>query len=83
MVECDAHTVKTTWPVRPSTDEGSDEGFIRVQNGGTVDKNQIEFRTVKVDNAKEVASLPDDNPFRIPENLDIWNPENGAVVRIN
>ncbi|MEX0981082.1 MAG: metallophosphoesterase family protein [Bacteroidales bacterium] len=118
VVECDAHTVKTTWPVRPSTGEGSDEGFIRVQNGGTVytgegcwgaplranddpkswtrdhgmfnqfkwifvDRDQIEFRTIKVDNAPEVASVPDDNPFQIPENIDNWNPENGAVVRIN
>ncbi|OEK08446.1 hypothetical protein A8C32_03075 [Flavivirga aquatica] len=35
-IECDAHTVKTTWPVRPSTRSGSDEGFIRDNNNGTV-----------------------------------------------
>ena len=36
VVECDSHTVKTTWPVRPSTDSGSDEGFIRDDDNGTV-----------------------------------------------
>lgn len=36
VVECDAHTVKTTWPIRPSTEAGSDEGFIRDDATGTV-----------------------------------------------
>ncbi len=36
VIECDAHTVKTTWPVRPSTGSGSDEGFIRDDANGTV-----------------------------------------------
>lgn len=36
VVESDAHTVKTTWPVRPSFGSGSDEGFIRDNNKGTV-----------------------------------------------
>ncbi|MEW7291446.1 InlB B-repeat-containing protein [Aquimarina sp. 2304DJ70-9] len=36
VIECDAHTVKTTWPVRPSTGSGSDEGFIRDDQNGTV-----------------------------------------------
>ena len=36
VVECDAHTVKTTWPVRPSTGSGSDEGFVRDNQNGTV-----------------------------------------------
>ncbi|TPN85149.1 purple acid phosphatase family protein [Aquimarina algicola] len=36
VVECDSHTVKTTWPVRPSTGSGSDEGFIRDNTNGTV-----------------------------------------------
>ncbi|MES3038108.1 MAG: FN3 domain-containing metallophosphoesterase family protein [Bdellovibrionota bacterium] len=34
--ESDAHTVKTTWPVRPSTAPGSDQGFIRDDLEGTV-----------------------------------------------
>ncbi|MDH7447125.1 InlB B-repeat-containing protein [Aquimarina sp. 2201CG14-23] len=36
VIECDAHTVKTTWPVRPTTGSGSDEGFIRDDQNGTV-----------------------------------------------
>ncbi|WP_075343946.1 purple acid phosphatase family protein [Tenacibaculum agarivorans] len=35
VVECDAHTVKTTWPVRPSSSSGNDEGFKRDDNGTT------------------------------------------------
>lgn len=36
VVECDAHTVKSTWPVKPSTVSGSDEGFIKDTLNGTV-----------------------------------------------
>ena len=117
VVECDAHTVKTTWPVKPSTGRKSDEGFVRDNRKGTVyvgegcwgaplranddtkswtrdsgvfnqfkwiftDKKGIEVRTIKTDNAEEVGSVSNDNPFVIPGNLDIWIPENGAVVEI-
>lgn len=34
--EADAHTVKYTWPVRPSTSAGSQEGFVRDDAEGTV-----------------------------------------------
>ncbi|MGK0388414.1 MAG: hypothetical protein ACI94Y_001143 [Maribacter sp.] len=36
VVECDAHVVKTTYPVRPSRKKGSEEGFIRDDAKGTV-----------------------------------------------
>lgn len=36
VVECDAHTVKTTWPIVPSSGSGSEEGFIRDDINGTV-----------------------------------------------
>ncbi len=36
VVECDAHTVKRTWPLKPSTGPDSEEGFIRENNKGTV-----------------------------------------------
>ncbi len=36
VVECDAHTVKTTWPIKPSTKDNSDEGFVRDNRNGTV-----------------------------------------------
>ncbi|WP_299624762.1 fibronectin type III domain-containing protein [uncultured Tenacibaculum sp.] len=118
VVECDAHTVKTTWPVRPSTSSGSDEGFVRDNTNGTVyvgegcwgaplrsnddnkdwtrnsgrfnqfkwifvDENKIETRTIRVDNASNVGSVSNSNPFQIPSNLDVWSPSNGSVVTIN
>ena len=36
VVESDAHVVKTTWPISPSKAAGSDEGFIRDDEKGTV-----------------------------------------------
>ncbi len=35
-LESDAHVVKWTWPVRPSRESGSEEGFIRDDERGTV-----------------------------------------------
>lgn len=117
VVECDAHTVKTTWPVRPEKTRWKLEGFVRDDENGTVftgegcwgaptrpandpkewtraygefnqfkwifiDQDKIEMRTVKVDNAKKVGSNPDDDPFSIPENLDVWKPDTGEIVTI-
>jgi len=36
VFESDSHTVKSTWPIRPSFAEGSYEGFIRDDETGTV-----------------------------------------------
>ena len=36
VCESDAHVVKTTYPIRPSKQRGSDEGFIRDEERGTV-----------------------------------------------
>lgn len=36
VVECDAHVCKTTYPIRPSYGKGSDEGFVRDNERGTV-----------------------------------------------
>ncbi len=36
MVECDAHVVKSTYPIRPDNGPGSDEGFVRDNENGTV-----------------------------------------------
>ncbi|TAK40712.1 MAG: metallophosphoesterase family protein [Saprospiraceae bacterium] len=35
-VECDAHVVKSTWPIRPEPGSGSDAGFVRDDVTGTV-----------------------------------------------
>ncbi len=36
VLDCDSHDTKVTWPVKPSTDPGSDEGFKREDINGTV-----------------------------------------------
>jgi hypothetical protein len=36
VIENDAHTVKTTWPIEPSSKAGSDDGFIRNDEEGSV-----------------------------------------------
>ncbi|MEL6922661.1 MAG: metallophosphoesterase family protein, partial [Bacteroidota bacterium] len=117
VVECDGHVVKTTYPVRPSTGSGSEQGFVRDDEQGTVyigegcwgaplrrnndDKhwtrnsgsfNQfkwifvhydyIEARTIKTDNADQVAAVDPNNIFSIPNGLNVWNPSNGDVVTI-
>ncbi|WP_062058754.1 InlB B-repeat-containing protein [Aquimarina longa] len=117
VIECDSHMVKTTWPIRPSTGSGNDEGFIRDDQNGTVyagegcwgapltsnnddktwtrnsarfnqfkwifvDTDKIEIRTIKVDNASQVGEVSNEDVFKTPTNLDIWNPSNGSVITI-
>ncbi|WP_417198165.1 T9SS type A sorting domain-containing protein [Bizionia sp.] len=36
VVDCDSHMSKTTWPIKPSSDPGNDEGFVIEEQGGTV-----------------------------------------------
>jgi hypothetical protein len=117
VCESDAHVVKTTYPIRPSKERGSDEGFIRDDERGTVyvgegcwgaplrrsnddkswtrasgsfnqfkwifiDLNGIEVRTIKVDNAEQVASVDANDIFSEPAGLDVWAPRTGSVLRI-
>ncbi|WP_164914140.1 T9SS type A sorting domain-containing protein, partial [Aquimarina sediminis] len=48
-----------------------------------IDKNKIELRTVKVDNANSVGQLSDTNLFVLPTNIDVWNPAGGSLVTID
>lgn len=117
-VESDAHCVKWTYPIRPSRENGSDEGFIRDDVRGTVyvgegcwgaplrrnnddkkwtrnsgsfnqfkwifvDQDHIEIRTVKTDQADMAAALDPWDRFQVPAGLELWNPSNGPVVRID
>lgn len=117
VCESDAHVVKTTYPIRPSKERGSDEGFIRDDERGTVyvgegcwgaplrrnnddkswtrasgsfnqfkwifiDLEGIEVRTIKVDNAEQVASVDANDIFSAPAGLDIWAPRTGSVLSI-
>ncbi|MFT4804518.1 MAG: hypothetical protein ACJAZK_001456 [Psychroserpens sp.] len=118
VVDCDSHMSKTTWPVRPSSGVGNDEGFEIDQQNGTVytgegcwgaplrsnnddkswtrnsgtfnqfklifvDAQTIKLRTILVNNADDVAEVDNDDPFTLPENLDVFSPETGAVVTIS
>lgn len=117
VVECDAHLVKTTYPIRPSYGSGHDEGFVRDDVRGTVyvgegcwgaplrpnndnkswtrasgsfnqfkwiwvDRDKMEIRTVKTDNARNVAALSPERIFALPRHIDLWQPPTGAVVTI-
>jgi hypothetical protein len=117
VVECDAHVCKTTYPIRPSYEEGSVEGFIRDDERGTVyagegcwgaplrknnddknwtrasgsfnqikwiwiDKEKIEIRTIKTDNSNDVSALSASDIFKMPKNINLWQPKTGSVVRI-
>jgi acid phosphatase type 7 len=47
-----------------------------------VSKDKIEVRTVKYENAAVVGQLTEETRFTMPDNIDLWNPSNGAVVII-
>ncbi|MTE25696.1 fibronectin type III domain-containing protein [Winogradskyella ouciana] len=36
VIDCDSHMSKTTWPIRPSSEIGNDEGFVVDHSNGTV-----------------------------------------------
>ncbi|WP_067148869.1 T9SS type A sorting domain-containing protein [Pseudotamlana agarivorans] len=120
VVDCDSHTAKTTWPIKPSSEEGHDEGFVIDEKKGTVytgegcwgaplrtnnddkswtrssgafnqfklifvDEQKIELRTIDINNGQEVTELStaNDNPFVLPDNLNVFTPDTGAVVVIS
>lgn len=118
VVDCDSHMSKTTWPIRPSSGVGNDEGFEIDQQNGTVytgegcwgaplrpnnddkswtrnsgtfnqfklifvDAQHIKLRTILVNNADDVSEVDNDDPFTLPENLDVFSPETGGVVTIS
>lgn len=47
-----------------------------------VRQHKIEVRTVKYENAEQVAPLTEETRFQMPENIDLWNPSNGALIEI-
>ena len=76
-----------TWgaPVRKADDAKSwtrDCAGINQFKWLFVSQDKIEIRAVKYLNVDDVSSLTIDNQFEIPTNLDIWTPENGAVIEI-
>jgi hypothetical protein len=82
------YTGEGSWgaPLRPNNDSKSwtrNSGSFNQFKLIYVDENKIELRTIRVNNADDVAELSNENPFEIPENLDIFSPETGAVVTIS
>jgi len=47
-----------------------------------IDESKVEIRTIKTDNAAEVGEVSNDDPFTLPENIDVWNPSNGPLVEV-
>ena len=45
-----------------------------------VSMDGIEIRTIKTDNADEVADGDPDNRFKLPAGLDLWNPNGESVL---
>lgn len=121
VMESDSHLVKSTWPLRPDTGRGSDEGFIRDDEKGTiylgegtwgaplrkvndakswtrssgsfnqfklihVTKDQMDVRTIMIDNSQEVVHLSEktlvEDRFALPENLKVWSPEEGSIITL-
>jgi hypothetical protein len=59
-----------------------DSEAINQVNWIFVSKEKIELRTIKYENVDQVSELTEETRFNMPENLDLWNPSNGAVVLI-
>lgn len=72
-------------PLRPADDTKCwtrDAASINQVNWIFVSKQKIEVRTVMYENVDQVAELTEETRFSMPENIDIWDPSNGAVITI-
>lgn len=72
-------------PLRPNNDDKSwtrNSGSFNQFKLIFIDENKIELRTIKVDNADDVAEGNNEDPFALPNNLDVFSPKTGAVVTI-
>jgi len=47
-----------------------------------VHEDHIDVRSVRFENVNEITPLTDDDPFAVPENLILWTPPSGAVLRL-
>jgi hypothetical protein len=94
VIESDSHTVKRTYPIKPDTGPGSDEGF-KLDSKGTrasgrfnqvswvhIRSETLEIRTIKVDTSLSADEVDDANPLHVPSGLDIWSPVGGPVVTL-
>lgn len=73
-------------PLRDADDAKSwtrDSGSFNQFKWIFVDRQNIEIRTVKVDNAVDVEQLEEENRFTIPDGIDLWNPSEGEVQTLS
>ena len=47
-----------------------------------LDKNEIELRTIDYMNVDSVQGLTEANRFKLPDNVVVWNKENGGVLKM-
>ena len=47
-----------------------------------VSEEKITVRSVKVDNIENSKIISDEDPFKTPEGMEIWNPESGKIVTV-
>jgi acid phosphatase type 7 len=73
-------------PLRINNDDKSwtkASGSFNQFNWVFVSMNGVEVRTIKVDNADEVASIDPNNRFAMPAGLDLWAPNGESVLYLN
>lgn len=72
-------------PLRSANDGKSWTRALATFNGFDwihVYPTHIEDRTVKVDTVQHVGSVSDNNPFVVPNGLELWDPGNGVVLYV-
>lgn len=72
-------------PLRSANDEKSwtrNSGSFNQFKWIHVDRAGIEVRTVKIEDSSRVPQLNDDDRFRKPSGLQLWQPSNGEVVTL-
>lgn len=116
VVECDSHIAKNSWPIKPSDEPGSQVGFIRDDETGTVytgegswglirvadvaydwtrdrgsftqvkwihaSQENLTVYTIKSASSTPIEAVDDNDRFKFPQGLDIWETENGNSMMI-
>ncbi|MEM7039354.1 MAG: metallophosphoesterase family protein, partial [Bacteroidota bacterium] len=76
-----------TWaPLRTNNDDKvwtRNSGSFNAVKWIWVEECQVQIRTIKTFNSADVDNLTDATRFELPTNIDVWNPTNGAVIRLN
>ena len=81
------YTGEGSWgaPLRPADDPKSwtrSSGSINQFKLLFIDEERIEQRIIRVDNADQVGEVSNDDPFTLPDGIDVWQATGGDVVEI-